>query len=555
MVPVDRERGNGTPAETSGDGRDTRVVLAPHLLLGAVVLISVAWLFGFFLQHSFPAGAPGWWQAYFFRIPPAVLESLISWDVWRHLLIPGLVGCGWASLVGAGYVQKFYGVAERSAALSFLVDVVMATLFPAGERRPSSRTSGRHVAYAALLFTLLAIGTAALISAYGLFFALEPGSVQIYQFWAGLIAITWAVVMVFGLLWVLIQRLFRPTGGPVSVGLDNLEELRAKHVLLRVGGPGTLGVRESHAIAVTERNGRFLRVLGAGKHTLTPYETVRTVISLQTYVYDGEVEVFTRDGIRATIHLAVTYRIAADDALMRAAAVDTEAHDESVGQSPAPTPEQPFRYGEASVLAAAGIANVDGRGKVTKWHQLPFPVVAGQLRNAVSHYRLNELFVPDPGFETRRAAVHDEVLTGARQSLNPLGIDVIGIRLGPFEMGEPVLEGYLELWRAVWERREHVALAQSQASAIEELAPGHSEVEIAALQSMAETAQRVKKQNGLQNLRPLIALRLIDALERVASQSGGLTDRGSAELMAQLSELRRRLEEDAVSGGRGNSGR
>jgi len=554
MVRIEQETGNNSVESAGADRLRDRVVIAPYVWLGTILLLVVAWLFGFFLQHDFPGGIPGWWQDYFLRIPPRVIQSLISRRVLRHMLIPGLVGWGVAWLIGAGYVQKFYRLGDRTTALSFLVDVVLSILFPTSEGRSPSRLSRRQIAAIVLLFSAVVLGPAVLISIHGLFWPLEPASVRTRQFWVLLITITWFVVMLAGLVWLLLGRLLQPSGGPLSVGLGNLEEMREKHALLRVGGPGAFKVKEGHAVAVTERNGRLLRVLGAGKHNLKAYETVRTIISVQEYEHDKEVDLFTRDGIRATIHLAVVYRVAPDDALLNATVFDTEARDQLVSQRPTPTPKEPHRYGEASVRSVADIASVDGDGKVTKWHQLPFPIVEGQLKKAVAHYRLNELFFPEPGFEVRRQAVHDEVLSNARQILQPLGIELIRIRLGPFEISEPVLQGYLELWRAAWQKREYVEFARRQASVIEELAPGLTDVEIAALRSMVETAQQVRSQNGLKSMRPLLALRLIDALERLASQTRGLAASDSAELMEQLRWLRSRLDEEEASGRKGGAG-
>lgn len=556
MATVDRDRRNQPADPEEAPRTRQRGAVAPYTFYGFLLLLMLSWLFGFFLQRGFPGGSPAWWQTYVFQVPPAVVESFLSWSALRHVLIPMLLGCGFAWLIGAGYVQEFYKLPGRTAAFSYLLDVVISLLLPGDDQQARARStssrrmpgpSRRHLIGLAILFSLISLGPAVVFSIYGLFWSLEAEAIRRYQFLATLFVMTWLVVVGPGLLWFLSGRLLHLAGGSLSVIRTNLEESQEKDLLWRIGGPGTLNVKARHAVAVTEQNGRLLRILGPGKHKLTAYERIRTMLSLQIYEHDAEVELFTRDGIKAKVQLAITYRIAPDDALMRITTFDSEIHQQLTDQIPAATPEQPYRFGEAAVRSVATIAIVDEDQRVTKWHKLPFPVVSGQLKREVAQYRLNELFVPHPGLGIRHLDVYESVLRKGREILHPLGIELIDMRLGPLEAGERVMDAYLELWRAVWQKRREVELAQSQAKAIEELGSGVGEMEVAALQTIAEALQRARKQNDLESVRPLVALRLIDALERLARETTGLADPGSADLMKQLRALRRRLDEDGIS--------
>ena len=535
--------GHGSTQSVVDGSQRYRVAMAPYILFGLILLIAISWTFGFLLQHDFPGEKTGWWQTLFTGRPPAFIVHLFTWRVLRHIFIPGLIGAGFAWLIGAGLIQRFYRVSDRSAALFFLAEVVLSAFIPTNWLQPSLPFSRRFYVVLILGLSLLSLGPATIVSAYGLFWRLEPDLLNSLQLLTTVFFATWVFCMIAVLLLFFLQRLSQRLDRAVSIDQDKLEEMREKHVLFRIGGPGGVNVNGGPAVAVSERNGRLLRVLGTGKHYLAPYEKIRAILNLQEHEYADDVDLLTSDGISVRARLAITYRIASDDARLHADTFDTQVYNQGSDQS-GTAAQQPDLFGAESIRRAAGAARVDGNQQITEWQKLPFPTVSGQFRQVISRYSLDELFFPDPGVTSRRQDLRKEVFDRGSDALKGLGIELLRVRLGPLTVENPVLDSYLQLWSAVWRKRGRVTVAEGKASAIEDLERRIGTAEMDLLQQIAETVRQARENNRLKSARPLVALRLIETLERLARQSKRLTGPSRAELLEELQALRRHLAED-----------
>ena len=83
-------------------------------------------------------------------------------------------------------------------------------------------------------------------------------------------------------------------GGYATLGLAlSRESIAVRHgdyegkptddheVLLKIGGPGVLSIKD-HTAVLTERGARYSRVLGPEDHTLMPFERIRAIYDLRT---------------------------------------------------------------------------------------------------------------------------------------------------------------------------------------------------------------------------------------------------------------------------------
>ncbi|MBK9051617.1 MAG: hypothetical protein IPL78_12070, partial [Chloroflexi bacterium] len=86
------------------------------------------------------------------------------------------------------------------------------------------------------------------------------------------------------------MALNQPTRGLTGAGIQirrvQFADDRRTNPWLRVGGPGWFKV-DNNDVIVTERNGRFWRVAGAGNYWLAPFETIRTVLDLRQQERDN----------------------------------------------------------------------------------------------------------------------------------------------------------------------------------------------------------------------------------------------------------------------------
>ncbi len=105
-------------------------------------------------------------------------------------------------------------------------------------------------------------------------------------------------------------RRYPPAGPSLSVA-DGRADPEGPTVVYEIGGPAYLGVGHN-SVAVTERLGKLVRVMGPGFGPLEPYERVWDVVDLRPQYQHPplRVEFMTRDGIPAYCDAEMTFQIA-----------------------------------------------------------------------------------------------------------------------------------------------------------------------------------------------------------------------------------------------------
>lgn len=446
--------------------------------------------------------------------PIAPYFAFISWGVWRHLILPISIGNWLADQVTVTFLHHYYNFPNRAEAANFLGGLQVSTYYvpttkPPQYPPPLSKVMWNIVIISGIFFVLVFL--------LALLAWLQPNLLPaLYR--VGLLVFLvsiWAVTIGF-YFWIIV--LFRPDTSGVQVKREELEESRGKHTVLRVGGPGWIIVGNEDAL-VTEYNGRQRRVLGPGRHRLEPYEYVLTVVNLRQHERSGLIIAVTQDGIELNIELAVTFRISTDDHHLNGnnAAVTQENPED--GQRTAATRQTPFPFGERAVQAAVYSERVLGEGVIESWLDQPLATAAGFLRLIISRRRLEQLFPLEGNGQNLQESLNEEILTAALANLRAIGIELISVRLGPINTPQPVITQYIEHWQAFWQRQQRITLAQGQARAIEELEMAQIEAETAMFQAIAEGWQRAWREGGPAVTQEMVALRLIEALERIAPQT------------------------------------
>lgn len=309
-------------------------------------------------------------------------------------------------------------------------------------------------------------------------------------------------------------------GGPVVLDGRTLPAERENSVLLRVGGPGLVAVKNGN-VAVTELNGRFCRILGPGVHNLGRLEYVRAVLDLRQQERSAEdVAAMTKDGIAVQAAITVTFRLS------------------SGGETP--TRGQPYPYDEEAVRTAAYSETVGDDGKVSTWNQIPLGGARGILAGIVAKYRLDEILFPStPAIEPYHA-IRQELTRKLRAALADLGIELTDVYIGRLELPEPASQQYVDYWTAHLDSQIQLNLADGTASALEEIEIARAEAEITMIQAIIEGVRRAQYSGSPAAMREIIALRLIESLEKMARQTEELQQLPEG-LLPQLSDFRRQL--------------
>jgi regulator of protease activity HflC (stomatin/prohibitin superfamily) len=296
--------------------------------------------------------------------------------------------------------------------------------------------------------------------------------------------------------------------------------------LLGVGGPGRISLGAESAV-VTEGNGRFVRVLGPGGHSLGRFEHPVAVIDLRPQEREAaSIHLFSSDGIELAVTAGVSFRISAGEER--------------------PGKDNPFPFDAEAVRKAAYAATQTGESQTTTWDGLPLAILGDELRNLVAEYKLDELVYADqPGSHNHRR-IRREVMQRAKDSLYALGIELTEVRLGRFELLDPFGQQNVDTWRASWDRRRRIRAAESEALTVEAEEVARAEGEAIMLQAIAEGLQRAER-GGVVKTREIIALRMIESLEAVARQTEE-TAPLPASLLPTLDQLRIQLAQAAAQG-------
>jgi regulator of protease activity HflC (stomatin/prohibitin superfamily) len=295
---------------------------------------------------------------------------------------------------------------------------------------------------------------------------------------------------------------------------------RQRSVLLRIGGPGQVNIADGEA-ATTEVNGRFQRVIGPGKARLERLEYIYTVVDLrQQQRVVKDIVLVTKDGIEIEVDVTLTYRV-------------------STGGEP-PTRSRPYPYDEEAVCRVAYAETVLPDNSVATWDAIPGNLAESNLIQIIARYDLDQLLYPYSAASEPSLTIQNELTRRVRTGLEVVGIELTSLHLGRFRLPDEVIGQYIEFWQAHWETQVQQKQTDGEAYMLEEVEVARAEAEITMIRAIVEGLQKARSEGGADSMPEVVALRLIEALERVAEQSHQ-TYPLPAHLLPSLDDLRKQL--------------
>lgn len=311
---------------------------------------------------------------------------------------------------------------------------------------------------------------------------------------------------------------------PLAVSSRTLAEAREKSELLRVGGPGRIAVTAGD-VAVTELNGRFHRILGPGSHMLDRLEFVHAILDLrQQERTAADVPLVTRDGIEVSADVTITFRLEMGEEL--------------------PSKSNPYPYDEEAVRLAAFNETILADGVVSTWDNAPLNSVKTNLTKIVANYQLDELLHTrqnDDPFQ----AIRNDLVYQVRPFLINQGIELLSLHISRLNLPANVSAQYIQYWQTHWETQIHLQKADGEAMALEEVEIARAEAEMTMIQAIVEGVQRARRISSANNMHEIIALRLVETLEKMAKQSQQSAVLPMS-LLPQIDEIRQLLKAGAV---------
>lgn len=319
-------------------------------------------------------------------------------------------------------------------------------------------------------------------------------------------------------------RASSPVGiGAVTVKSNTLEEERTKSISLRVGGPVTIKIGADDAV-VTELNGRFHRVLAAGSHNLERFETVHSVHNLRVQERTiTDVLLLTKDGIELTADLAISYRIK---------------------QGSSPTTQKTFPFDEKAVRQAAYYSRVLANNQVSTWETFPIGQARSLLYDTIAESTLDEILEPVSASTEPYLVIHNSLENGLQEKLETIGVTLISVHITRLELPQPVVDQVIDHWQSHWETRRQIQTAEGEADAKEEVEMARTQAEIFMVKAIAESVKLAREQGGNNNMREIVALRLIEALEGMTRHSQRIDSRTepiTRDILPRLTTMRHQV--------------
>jgi regulator of protease activity HflC (stomatin/prohibitin superfamily) len=331
-------------------------------------------------------------------------------------------------------------------------------------------------------------------------------------------------------IWFLVRSILgrAPFGAVFAVRRENFEEERRKQPMLRIGGPGKISVR-SGDVVVTERNGRFQRVLGPGFHKLGRFEYPVAVVDVRPQERENPgVELITGDGIGLKTKVDVAFQI--------------DSGDEERSK------KKPFPFDKDAVYSAAYAQTNVAADKVVTWDALPLIMATGQLNGIVAEYKLDELVFPDLAETPVHRRLKSEMKRRAGAITPGFGVKINDVGLGRLQPPSSVTEQHVSLWRAYWDKHRVVSVARGEAETLELSQIARAQAEAIMLQAILEGVGRARRSGSDVRTKDIVALRLIEALEVLVQESRKLTP-APDDLLPTLGNLREQLSLNAESTG------
>lgn len=299
-----------------------------------------------------------------------------------------------------------------------------------------------------------------------------------------------------------------------------LESQRPDSVLLRVGGPGKLVVPQGE-VGVTEINGRYFRIISTGKNSLRPFEYVHTLLNLRTQEQQvTAVPLITKDAIDLTADFIITFHIDRDGAM--------------------PTRSKPFPFNPEAVERAAYAQINYGYHQTFTWMDMTVNTAKGLLRAIVSKYMLDDLLHPKGSAREPHYMLTQELERRVRGSIEGFGVELESIRIGRLELPEEATKQYIDHWQADLDTQIRLVLAEGEASSLEIAEIARAEAEVIMIQAIAEGLENARQAGSAGSMRDVIALRLVEALEKMARQTQTV-ERIPADLLPQIEHIRRQI--------------
>lgn len=279
-------------------------------------------------------------------------------------------------------------------------------------------------------------------------------------------------------------------------------------VLLKIGGPGVLSIKD-HTAVLTERGARYSRVLGPEGHTLMPFERIRAIYDLRTQSFDNWEMSLTKDGIPVRAKVGAMFRFMKrmpdepPSSPQHPRFLSVLSH--YVWRTPPGSVKEPPVSPEALRMACY---EVQRPPSPINWSQAAFGAAVGEVREELNRRTLDEVFAPDDPDRSPRREIAAKLDSTARSTLAARGIELVDSTFGNLQLPREVTAQRTSMWQAGWEKESAITRSASEAEGLLQLNTAHAEAQAEIVKNVVQAVRMMDPNNQLSQ-------RMVEALAHV----------------------------------------
>jgi hypothetical protein len=251
----------------------------------------------------------------------------------------------------------------------------------------------------------------------------------------------------------------------------------------------------------------LVRAAGPGIDFIAPGERVVAALDLRRQSRGASAKALTRDGIEVTAYISVTFGLDPDPDKRAVAA--TAPHPAATERN-----QPAYHFNRTSAFRAVyGVAL--GEKQAVDWTELPLTVAIERFRDALSEYKLDDLYQPSKPDVYPFATFAGRVISLVKEApvLRERGLIVYGVGVGSFSLPREVLNQRIRSWQARWQK----ATIQQEAAVESQSLRTESRWQMDAQQLIMKDIQALLGATDDPVARKALALMLMKALRRAAA--------------------------------------
>ncbi|MBM4423280.1 MAG: SPFH domain-containing protein [Chloroflexi bacterium] len=300
------------------------------------------------------------------------------------------------------------------------------------------------------------------------------------------------------------------------------------HPIAKIGGPGYVSLSPGN-VALFEHVGGPSKVVGAGRHFIRRFETLREVVDLRDqFRTRDEVKALTKDGIAVKVkNLQVSFRVRTSNRPR--------------------TQKEAYPFSVAAVKRIAYGKTVGPKGP-SVWSEGAPNSVTDNVRGYISRTRLDDLIARGEG-ETKDPrekikAMFDHKDT--RKRFNDMGVDLLWVSLGHIETPQDVLDERVNAWAAEWRRQTRVTMAEGEAHKLRLMEYAKAVARLDFIESITQGLPLTV--DAMPDL-DVILIQFAEALNSTSRKGGGAMGEADMARLLQDPNVLWRLQQFLASGG------